>query len=553
MALKSDHMHPNSPIKSQARVIFQPYTFHHMQTGVNLIADAVKPTLGPLPRFVAVEGNFRDHPPEILDSAATIARRIIQLEDRNADMGAMYLRQVLWNLHEKAGDGTAAAAVLFQSIFNQSITYITAGGQPMQFKEHLLDGMRLILRQLEQMTLPPPQDAAGLAALAEAICYDRHLSQVLGEVFETIGPYGSLEFPPSQGREVTAKYISGAYWEGGLVRKEFITDIAGQRTDLYDAGILITDFEIEEPEELNPILQAAIDANLKGLVIVLEKISEKAGYALLNPRLRERITVIPVRPIALGLEERINYSQDLGLMTGGTLVLKSAGQAPSAVKALHFGRARQLWADMGHLGLVGGKGEALAVRRLISDMRARFNQLDDNEKRTLVQNRIGKLQGGAAQLEAGGISPLEVEQRQELAKRTAEVMRGTLREGILPGGGVALFDCRNLLLTEMQRTKDTDRRAAFRILAQAVREPLCTLLKNAGLNTEDILVKIQHRGPGWGYDILRNRVVYMTQIGLVDCAATIREAVHSAVSGAALAITTDVLVHHKKPETDYNP
>lgn len=553
MAQKPDRTRSSQSGRPQPCVIFQPDTYRHMQNGINLVADAVRPTLGPLPRLVAIEGNFRNRRPEILDSAATIARRIIQLEDRDADMGAMYLRQVLWNLYEKTGDGTAAAAVLFQSIFNQAITCIIAGGDPMRLKEHLLDGMRLILRQLEGMILPAPQSVAGLAALAETICYDRRLSGALGEVFEIIGPYGQLEFPKGQGREVVTRYIAGAYWDGGLMRKEFISELAGQRTDLYNAGILITDFEIEEPEELSPILRAAQDVGLEEMVLLLEKISDKASYALLKPRLRERIRVIPVKPLALGLEARINYTQDLALMTNAIPVLKAAGQAPSVVRAEHFGRGRHLWADMSHLGLIGGKGHTHAVRRLIAEMRARFSQLDENEKRTLVQNRIGKLQGGAAQLEAGGNSPLEVEQRLELAKRTAEVMRGVQREGILPGGGVALFDCREQLLAEMRRSSDSERRAAYRILAQAVEEPIRTLLHNAGLNAEATLARITRGGPGWGYDILRQQSVPMIRAGLVDCAATIRGAVHSAVSGAALAITTEVLVHHRKPRLDYNP
>jgi chaperonin GroEL len=245
--------------------------------------------------------------------------------------------------------------------------------------------------------------------------------------------------------------------------------------------------------------------------------------------------------------------QDLGIMTGGTPVLHSAGQTTKSVKAAHFGRARHIWADMSHLGMVGGKGDPLEIRRQVSQMHAKFSLLDDNDKRTLLQNRIGKMQGGAAQIEAGGITPSEVKQRQELAKRTAEVIRGTLREGIVPGGGIALFNCRDLLLDEMRCSTDTDRKVAFKILARAVEEPLRTLLYNAGQNTELILAEIQRCGAGWGYDVLRLQITQMTSAGLVDCAATVREAVRSAVSGAALAITTDVLIHHKNPETDYTP
>ena len=222
-----------------------------MQRGINQIAEAIRPTLGPWPRIVAIDRIFDNKMPELLDNGGLIARRIIQLADRHEDVGAMFIRDVLWRLHDQAGDGTATAVVLFQSIFNQGVHYLTSGGNAMRLKVALEKGMVAILNHLTSMTV----EISGkekLAQVAESICYEPAMAKLFGEIFDIIGEHGRLEIRAGRGREFEREYVEGMYWERGLVTREMIADHSRLRTELENAAILISDLEINEPQRALP-------------------------------------------------------------------------------------------------------------------------------------------------------------------------------------------------------------------------------------------------------------------------------------------------------------
>ena len=272
-------------IKITPGVVFQPKVYRGMQNGINQLVEAVRPTLGPLPGVVAIERVGRGKAPELLDSGGLIARRILQLPDRAADMGAMFLRHLLWQMHEEVGDGTATTAVLFQEIYNQGVRYIVSGGNAMLVRRYLEAGMFLILSQLSELAVPL-EGQAKLAQMAELICYEPRLAEILGEIFDLIGEYGQLDLRSGRSQTLEREYIEGSYWDGGLLVREMINDQAKQRAELTQASILISDLDLEDPHALLPVLVMAKQAGVRNLLIVANKLADSVT-ALLRSASRE--------------------------------------------------------------------------------------------------------------------------------------------------------------------------------------------------------------------------------------------------------------------------
>jgi chaperonin GroEL len=501
------------PRSRTRRVVFQPAAYRGMQRGINQIAEAIRPTLGPQPRIVAIDRMLGDKMPELLDDGGIIARRIIQLADRDEDVGAMFLREVLWRLHSQVGDGTATAAILFQKVYNEGIRYLAAGGNATRLKAYLEGGMRVILDQLTAMTVPVAGEEK-LGQVAESICYDPPLARMMGEIFDIIGEYGRLEVRPGRGREDEREYVEGMYWERGLVSREMITDHQRVRTEFEDGAILISDLDIKEPRQLLPALEVALRAELRSLLIVAGKLSDAAIGFLLANKQPERFQAVAVKTPGWGVEEQAWALEDLSVLTGGRPFVKMAGDTFGRIKAEDFGQARRVWADHHNFGIIGGKGNPRALRQHIATLRASFDGSEESALREKLLKRIGKLLGGSATLWVGGATELEVSEREELAKRTAAAMRGAIMEGVVPGGGVALLACRPALQTRLDQNTDSDERAAYRILIEAMAAPLRTIVANAGYDASDVMAEIRLAGPGHGFDVTSGQVVDMMQRGI---------------------------------------
>jgi chaperonin GroEL len=483
--------------------------------------------------------------PELLDNGGLIARRIIQLPGWEQDVGAMYLRDVLWRLHDQVGDGTATAAVLFQTVYNEGIRYIAAGGNARRLQTALEKGLELILAQLTQMTTPVSGQAQ-LAQIAGAICDDPLMAKYMGEIFDIIGEYGRLEIRDGRSRELEREYVEGMYWERGMMSREMISDHRRARTDLENAAILISDLEIEEPQQLFPALELALRAKIGALLIVAAKLSDRAiGFLLANKK-PEQFQVIAVTTPGWGKEEQMAALEDLAVLSGGRPFVQVAGDNLDRIKLEHLGQARRAWADPRNFGIVGGKGNPRALRQHIATLRTTYNSTEDIVRRGKLLSRIGKLLGGSATLWVGGATELQITARHELAERTAAAVRGAMMEGIVPGGGVALLNCRPALQQQLHQATDSDERAAYHILLQAVTEPFRAIVDNAGYDPSEVMAQIKLAGPGHGFDVTTGEMVQTTQAGLWDAAVTQKSAAYAAISSAALALTIDVLIHRSE-------
>lgn len=532
--------------------VFQPRTARGFQGGINKIVDAIRPSLGPMPRTVAIARATRNRSPEILDSGGIIARRIISLPNRDEDAGAMYIRSVLWNLQERVGDGVATAAVLFQTVFNQGLKYIAAGGSPMTLRRYLEQGADIIVNTLNEMTQPIGGPEA-LIGVAHTVCHDQALAETLANLINLLGEDGLLEIRAGRSRDIEHELIAGSYWPGALVSKAMIYETGQSRTLFENAAILITDLAIETPQELAPAIRAAVDAQVNRLVIMCSKISEQAQAILLQSRKSDRLQIIAVKTPGIRADVQMTSMLDMAALTGGKMLVKAAGDTLAGVTPGHFGRARRIWANEEYTGLIHPQGDPKEIRRHLNKLRVAYRNAAKDDERQRLRERVGRLLGGSAAIDVGGLSDTEMEIRKELGKRTVRTLRGAACEGILPGGGTALLACRPALDELLADRDSLDARAAHHILTAALAAPFRTLMSNSGYSEGKILGEVEQAGRGAGFDILSGRICEMIPNGIVDVAAVQKQAVISAIRGAALALTVDILVHRKNPPVVTEP
>ncbi len=535
-------------------VVFQPSARQRFGQGAKTLVDVVRPTLGPHPRMVAVSPVMGNDTPEILDDGATIVRRVVQIPNRDEDMGAMFVRHVLWRIKEQAGDGTATGAVLFQSLYEQGMRYIAAGGNAQQLRHFLERGMQTVLDELSAMTVRREGKQA-LAQLAEATCHDGQLATLLGEIFDIIGDGGRLDIRAGRGLADEREYVEGLYYENsGVLSRAMLADEIRERTEWENAALVLSDLDITEPRDLVPLLAQAQAHNIQSLVIMVNSLPDDGVAFLLRVgRPNDHLHVIAVKTPGSGFDEQRAALEDLAVLTGAQPLLRAAGDSLRAITLEQLGRARRIWATRTHIGVVGGNGDARALRAHLATLRNAFKHANDPAQRKRLQGRIGKLLGGSATLLVGGLSGHDIDARKQIAERTAESLRGALREGVVPGGGTALLHCRTVLTCMAAQAADETERAAYRMLARALEEPFRVLVANAGYDSSAVLAALQTAPPETLFDVRTGEFVHAASAGIFDVATVQKAAVHHALGGAALALTIDVLVHTKRPVVSANP
>ena len=530
--------------EKQAGILFQPNVYQQMQGGINQVINAIRPTLGPNPHFTGIEAFPRTKAPELLDDGGTIARRLVELPNQHENVGAMLVRGMLWRLHQQSGDGTATAAILFQAIYNEGVRYITAGGNAMLLRQHLENGLKLLLTHLETQIIPIT-DRKMLSKVAKTVCDDDKLAQALSEIFEIIDEHGVLDVQSGHSLEPKVTYFEGNYWKGGIHKTA--TDTPNQAIELLDASILLTDFALKDPKQVIPILQTALQAGIESLVIMCRSVSPKIAELLKGSEVSARMRVIAVKTPGVGSHEQSNALTDLSILTGGTPLLEVTQQASSSIKAEDFGQARQISANKNYIGIKGGQGDVIELRNHLHKLQNAYARANTIESQTAIQDRMGRLRGGLTFLYVGGATKTEVETRKNVAKRAAQIIRQTTNQGVLLGGGIALLSCRDILQSQIQHSNSADEVAAYRILYAAVQAPFCTLAYNGGHESGAILADIDYAGDGFGYDFDQNCLADFRDIGIYDSAEAQLSALKHAIKTAALALTVDAVVYRRKP------
>lgn len=538
-ALTASTQHPG--------LTFQPETYRGLLSGISCVVDAIAPTLGPAHRVVAMEQADRRKQPELLDNGALIARRITQIPGKDSDMGAMLLRQVLWQLYEEVGDGSATASVIFRTIVSEGIRYITAGGDAQQLRTQLLDGLKLITAHLQSIAIPI-RDDIDTSQFALSLTHHQNLADILVEVFDTLGAYARVDLRNSYSEAYTREYVQGILWEGGVHSTAMLLDGIVQRTELENIAIFISDLEFNEAAEILPIVDIATH-QYQGLVIVASKLSEKSigliNYINQQPK--------PFKVIAVKLPEdrvaQLDMLEDLVQTVGGRIFRTVTGDNAGGVGEADLGKAKKIWANRDYFCVEEANQEIQRDDYLLS-LETQYHHAKPENKDRLLR-RIGRLMGASATILVGGFNKEHIRQNKEQVNNYLKVIRSAYEKGLVSGGGTALLHCQPVLEEALAKATSADGQAAYRILIKAIKAPAHTILENAGYYPGVILEQIgNHRH----YALDENACIQIADSALIlDSVEVVMRATQTAIRTAALSLSVDVLVHHRNPEFSATP
>jgi chaperonin GroEL len=423
----------------------------------------------------------------------------------------------------------------------------------MRLRYYLEEGMKLILNELSKLTVQV-EGKESLAQIALSICYDPSLAKLMGEIFDIIGQYGILDIRTGRGRHLEREYVEGIYWDNGVITRDMITDPVSQKVELENVAVLISNLSIDDPQSLLPIFESVLQADIHSMLIFGSEFSGTViGLLMAANKDPSKFRVIGVKTLGVSLIDQTAAMQDLAVLTGGQPRVKAAGDTLNGLTFIDLGQVRKVRAGYHYVSLFGGKGDPRQLRAHLTSLHAAFDREEDLDQRKKIQKRIGKLMGGSATLWIGAATETEITYRQELAERTADAVRAALREGVLPGGGVALLACRPVLSEKFHQSTEPDERAAYQILIKTMEAPIRAILTNAGLDASDVMAELRLAGDNRGYNVMTGKIVNMMEAGIFDVAAVVKSALRGAISSAALALTTDILIHHKKPVQALEP
>jgi chaperonin GroEL len=541
------------PKPRKPTVTLQPRTYQQILRGTDVIANAVRPTLGPLPRLVVMEALRRTDVPEFLDDAATIGRRIIEVQPRGCDVGAMLLRQALWKMHQEAGDGSATMAVMYQALLHEGIRYVTQFDcNAMLLRAGLEKGLRAVSDCLSR-DATPITGRQELAGMARGMCQgDGEMAEILGEIFDIVGPDGLIVVEGYEKAGLEREYIEGTYWKlSGWFSRLLLTNPAEKREAFEDASLLITDMALNDPGTLIPALERCVKAGVKQLVIVAKEVSDGVIGLLVNNNRAKTIRTLAVRNPKVQEMDRVAAMEDIAVLTGGRAFYAAAYPSLDDFRAEDLGHARRAWATESLFGIYGGRGDPRRIRQYIAHVSGQLRQAQDEHARKDLQTRLGRLNGGTVILRVGAIHETARQQRKAVAERAVTALRNAIFGGVVPGGGTSLLNAQEALCNLPAANEDES--FAFKILARALEEPLRTIARNAGYVPDVVVEKVKAASHGHGFDARTGKLVNMRSAGILDPLVVAQKALEVAVSGATMALTTDVIVHHRKPVESVDP
>ena len=530
-------------------VEFQPRVHQHLLRGIDLIADVVRPTIGPLPRNVGYERITRDRTPEVLSDAGTLARRIIEIGDGVSDVGAMLLRQAVWQVSDKVGDGSATTAVLAQAMLHHAYRSVAAGANAMRMREGIRLAVEPVIAQLKAIAKPVTTQKE-LTQVARSYCHDNELADMLGEIYNIIGSSGYVEVQDSSGRKIEREYVEGAYWRNtGWVSSAF-SGMTMRRAELQDAAVMLVDGRISDVEALARTVGNIMNAGYTSIGIICNGMSEAVISVLATNHNKGTFKCLPIQAPASSSDRKFMFD-DICVMTGGTVLAADTEADLSLFSIEMLGKARRLWADTLQFGFVSGKGSPKAVRAHITTLRKSIPNANDKNEVEAIRKRLGRLTGGTAMISIGAQTEAEQKLRKDIAERSVHFMNTVSESGLVAGGGAALLDCQDIV--QALESDDVDMKAAFNAVARALEEPMRALAANAGLPESATIARARRAGKGHGLNVLTGEIVDMAEAGILDSANVLAHALATAASVTSMVLTTDVVVRHRKPLTSAQP
>ena len=518
-----------------------------LKDGLDLLAELIRLTLGPKAGVVVNDREFKG--PEPLTSSGDIVRRIVEIRGRGANVGAMLLRHAVWQVHEQLGDGAAITAALSHALLEGGYRQLALGANPMRLRQGMERGLDAA-RSALQAQAQPPHGEQHLQALACAATGDAELGRVLGEIFGRLGPEGTVVIEEYAGAYLASQILEGARWEGGFVSPAFVTDVPGQKTLLEEPWVLVTDHTIEEPAQIVRLLEQVAQAQAGPLLILAEGVSGAARATLLSNRERGVLDVVAATLNLQGYHRRHSL-EDIAIITGAEFVSRERGDRLEDVSLHDLGEASRVEVKAQTLSIVGGAGDLDLIAERRRTLRAQIPRAEDDEGRRKLIERLGKLAGSMAVLKLGASTNAERATRRQAAEQVIRFMPAVLEEGVVPGGGVAYLACQAAL--DQAASPHDEESIGVGLVREALAAPMTWLLRNASLCPAPLMAEARALGPTYGYDVLQGKLVDMWDANILDAAKVLRVALETAVSVAAMALTTEAIVLRRKPAVSLTP
>ena len=522
-----------------------------LKTGIDTLAEAVKTTLGPKGRNVALDKSFGA--PTVTHDGVTVARDI-ELKDPFENMGAQLLKEAATKTNDAAGDGTTTATVLAQAIVNEGLRNVAAGANPMQLKNGIELARDAIVDHIKNMSkeIQGKEDIAQVSSISAA---DPEIGELIADVMDKVGKDGVITVEESKGLEFEVEYTEGMQFDRGYISPYFVTNAERMEAELDDAFILITDKKVSGVSDILPVLEKAMQASpSKTFFILAEDVDGEALATLVINKLRGTVNVLAVKAPGFG-DRRKEMLQDIAILTGGTVISEEVGRTLESADLVDLGRARRIVSSKDDTTIVDGAGEESQIAGRVEQINAQVETTTSDFDREKLQERLAKLSGGVAVVRVGAATETELKEKKHRVEDALSATRAAVEEGVIAGGGVALIRA-EAALNEIEATGDVE--TGVNILRRALEEPMRGIAENAGRDGAVIISEIRrmHNDNGnsnIGYDVLRDEFGDMFEWGIIDPVKVTRSAVENATSIAAMILTTGALVSDQPEDSPAMP
>jgi chaperonin GroEL len=505
-----------------------------LERGVNILADAVRVTLGPKGRYVVLDKRFGA--PTITNDGVTIAREI-EVEDVFENQGAQLVREVATSTNDVAGDGTTTATLLAQAIVREGLKNVAAGANPMALKRGIEKAVDSVVENLKTQSkeVSGKEDIARVATISAR---EREIGDVIANAIEKVGKDGVVNVEEGQTFGLELEFTEGMQFDKGYLSPYMITDAERMEAVLEDPYILVANQKIGAIKDILPVLEQVIQAG-KPLLIVAEDVEGESLATIVVNKLRGTFTAVAVKAPGFG-DRRKRMLEDIAILTGAEVITEEMGLKLENTKLTQLGHARLVVVDKDTTTIIDGAGSSDAIKARIKQLKGEIENTDSDFDREKLQERLAKLAGGVAVVKVGAATETEMKEKKHRVEDALQATRAALEEGIVPGGGVALLNATKSI--KLDGFDDPDERTGAQIIVRALEEPIRQLAYNAGLEGSVVVDKVRRAAKGQGLNVDTNEVEDLVKAGIIDPTMVTRSALQNAASIAKNILMTEAIV-----------
>jgi len=523
------------------QLVFGEEARRKLRDGIDVLAEAVATTLGPKGRNVALDRKFGS--PTITHDGVTVAKEI-ELEDPFENMGAQLLKEAATKTNDIAGDGTTTSTVLAHAMVTEGLKTLAAGANPMLLKRGIEAASKKVADSIKSQSVEISTKEE-IASVATISAQDTLIGDLIAEVMDKVGKDGVITVEESKGLEFEQEYVEGMQFDRGYISPYFITDSEQMEAVIENPYILVYDKKISAAQQdLIPLLEKMMQIGKRDLVIIAEDIDGEALATLVLNKLRGTLNVLAVKAPGFG-DRRKAMLQDIAVLTGATVISEETGRKLETAEVADLGRAEKIVSDKDDTTVIGGKGDAKAIKGRIDQIRVEIDKTTSDYDREKLQERLAKLSGGVAIIRVGAATETELKEKKHRVEDALSATRAAVEEGIVPGGGVALLNAMKKI-AKMKLDGD-DETTGVNIVRKALEAPMRRIAENAGFDGSVIVenvrqAQIKENNDKFGFDVLKEEYEDMVKGGVIDPAKVTRGALENASSIAAMILTTEALI-----------